>query len=101
MRHADAVLRTMAPKRRIALLHQRLEALRPRPLAAVTRRLRHDQVHLRGLARSLEAVSPLATVARGYAILQRDDGHVIRSVQDVQAGQRLRRGWATARCRCG
>ncbi|MUV14258.1 exodeoxyribonuclease VII large subunit [Noviluteimonas gilva] len=90
MRHADAVLRTMAPKRRITLLHQRLEALRPRPLAAMTRRLRHDQVHLRGLARSLEAVSPLATVARGYAILQRDDGHVIRSVQDVQAGQRVR-----------
>ncbi|MGO4551977.1 exodeoxyribonuclease VII large subunit [Lysobacter sp. 2RAF19] len=90
MRHADAVLRTMAPKRRIALLHQRLEALRPRPLAAIARRLRHDHVHLRGLARSLEAVSPLATVARGYAILQRDDGHVIRSVQDVQAGQRLR-----------
>ncbi|KGQ20790.1 Exodeoxyribonuclease VII large subunit [Lysobacter dokdonensis DS-58] len=90
MRHADAVLRTMAPKRRIALLRQRLEALRPRPHASMQRRLRHDQVHLRGLARSLEAVSPLATVARGYSILQRDDGHVIRSVQDVQAGDRVR-----------
>ncbi|PSD09834.1 hypothetical protein C7E19_23115, partial [Stenotrophomonas maltophilia] len=28
---------------------------------------------LRGLARSLEAVSPLATVARGYSILTRSD----------------------------
>ena len=90
MRHADAVLRTMAPKRRIALLRQRLEALRSRPGAAMLRRLRHDQVHLRGLARSLEAVSPLATVARGYAILQRDDGHVIRNVHDVRTGDRVK-----------
>ena len=76
-------------RRLIALLRMRLEALRPRPQAAMVRRLRHDQVHLRGLARSLEAVSPLATVARGYAILQRDDGHVIRAVHDVRVGDRV------------
>jgi exodeoxyribonuclease VII large subunit len=89
LRHADAVLRTMAPKRRIALLRQRLEALGPRPQAAMIRRLRHDQLRLRGVARSMEAVSPLATVARGYAILQRDDGHVIRSVHDARVGERV------------
>jgi exodeoxyribonuclease VII large subunit len=89
LRHADAVLRTMAPRRRIALLRQRMEALRLRPQAAIARRLRHDKVHLRGLARSLEAVSPLATVARGYAILLHDDGRVIRSVQDAQVGDRV------------
>ncbi|MFB8832148.1 exodeoxyribonuclease VII large subunit [Azotobacter sp. CWF10] len=32
-----------------------------------------DAPRLRGLARSLEAVSPLATVARGYSILTRSD----------------------------
>jgi exodeoxyribonuclease VII large subunit len=89
LRHADAVLRTMAPKRRIALLRQRLESLRPRPQAAMMRRLRHDQVHLRGLARSMEAVSPLKTVARGYAILQHEDGRIIRSVQDARVGDRV------------
>jgi exodeoxyribonuclease VII large subunit len=46
-------------------------------------------MHLHGLARSLEAVSPLATVARGYAILQREDGRVVRRVHDVHAGERL------------
>lgn len=89
MRHADAVLRTMAPKRRLALLRQRLEAIRMRPRAAMARRLTHDALKLRGLARSLEAVSPLKTVARGYAILQHDDGRVIRSVQDARVGDRL------------
>ena len=46
-------------------------------------------MHLRGLARSLEAVSPLATVARGYAIVLREDGRVVRSVLDAAPGDRL------------
>jgi len=89
MRHADAVLRTMQPKRRLATLRQRIDALRDRPGAALLRRMRHDALRLRGIARSLEAVSPLATVARGYAILQHDDGRVIRSVHDARAGDRV------------
>ena len=89
LRNADAVLRTMQPKRRLATLRQRIDALRDRPRVALLRRMRHDAMHLRGIARSLEAVSPLATVARGYAILQHDDGRVIRSVQDARAGDRV------------
>jgi exodeoxyribonuclease VII large subunit len=89
MRHADAVLRTMQPKRRLGQLRQRLEALRQRPRSALARRMQHDALRLRGIARSLEAVSPLATVARGYAILLNDDGHVIRSVHDARAGDRI------------
>lgn len=89
LRHADAVLRANHPQRRIAALRERLSALAQRPRAAVERRLAHRGLHLRGLARSLEAVSPLATVARGYAILQREDGHVVRSVLDAAPGDRL------------
>ncbi|MEG3791941.1 exodeoxyribonuclease VII large subunit [Lysobacter sp. CCNWLW3] len=89
LRHADAVLRATHPQRRIAALRERLGALAQRPRAAVLRRLAHQAVHLRGLARSLEAVSPLATVARGYAILQREDGQVVRSVLDAAPGDRL------------
>ena len=48
-----------------------------------------DALRLRGLARSLAAVSPLATVARGYAILQREDGRVVRSVAEVATGDRV------------
>jgi len=89
LRHADAVLRARHPERRLFLLQQRLQALSLRPQAALARRLQHHALHLRGLARSLEAVSPLATVARGYAILQRGDGRVVRSVGDVATGERL------------
>jgi len=89
LRHANAVLRAAHPQRRLARVRQRLDALAPRPQALIVRRLRDDTLRLRGLARSLHAVSPLATVARGYAILQREDGHVVRTVGEVAAGERL------------
>jgi exodeoxyribonuclease VII large subunit len=89
LRHANAVLRAAHPQRRLARLRERLAALGPRPQAAIARRLSSDAMHLRGLARSLQAVSPLATVARGYAILQHEDGRVVRSVLDAVPGEAL------------
>ncbi|HIF9313522.1 TPA: exodeoxyribonuclease VII large subunit [Photobacterium damselae] len=41
------------------------------------------------MAEKLEAVSPLATIARGYSITQKEDGSVIRSSEQVSAGDRL------------
>ena len=89
LRHAAAVLHASRPQRRLSLLRDRLQSLAPRPQAATVRALQRHALHLHGLARSLEAVSPLATVARGYAILQRDDGRIVRSVHDAQPGERL------------
>jgi len=57
--------------------------------AATARRLASEAMRLRGLARTLHSVSPLATVARGYAILQQPDGRVVRSVLDASPGDRL------------
>ena len=51
------------------------------------RRADRDEARLRELARSLSTVSPLATVARGYAILQHEDGRVVRQVGDVATGE--------------
>ncbi|GAB2500936.1 exodeoxyribonuclease VII large subunit [Pseudoxanthomonas sangjuensis] len=90
LRHAAAVLRATQPQRRLAILRERLLALGPRAQAAIARQLQGDALKLRGLARSLEAVSPLATVARGYSILCQADGTVVRSVAQVEGGERLR-----------
>jgi exodeoxyribonuclease VII large subunit len=89
LRHADAVLRARHPQRRLQRLRERVAAISHRPQAAIGRRLAHDAVRLRGLARSLEAVSPLATVARGYSILRREDGEVVRRVSDAAPGDRI------------
>ena len=89
LRHAETVLRAHRPERRIAVLRERLAALAPRPQAAIARRLHGDTLRLRGLARSLQAVSPLATVARGYAILRHGDGRVVRATADAAPGDLL------------
>ncbi|GAB2513920.1 exodeoxyribonuclease VII large subunit [Lysobacter humi (ex Lee et al. 2017)] len=90
LRHAEAVLRARHPERRLGRLRERVAAIANRPQAAIGRRLAHDALRLRGLARSLEAISPLATVARGYAILRHDDGRIVRRSNDAAPGDRLR-----------
>ena len=88
--HAAAVLRGAQPQRQLAALKERLAALAPRSQSAISRQLQADALRLRGIARSLEAVSPLATVARGYSILTRaDDGTLVRSSAQAQPGDRL------------
>ena len=82
-------LQGLRPQARLQLLCRRQsEALR-RLRGAWQRRAERERSQLRELARSLSATSPLATVARGYAILQHDDGRVVRAVGDVALGDVL------------
>ncbi len=86
---ASLRLQALRPQARLQLLCQRQsEALR-RLAAAWNRREEQERSRLRELARSLSAISPLATVARGYSILQREDGRVVRAVEDVASGDRV------------
>ncbi|HLT43504.1 MAG TPA: exodeoxyribonuclease VII large subunit, partial [Luteimonas sp.] len=86
---ASLRLQALRPQARLQLLCQRQsEALR-RLAAAWNRREERERSRLRELARSLSAISPLATVARGYSILQREDGRVVRAVEDVASGDRV------------
>ena len=45
-----------------------------------------DVGHIRA---RLLALSPAATLRRGYAIVQQADGHVVRAAAEVSAGDRL------------
>ena len=89
LRHAAAVLRSNQPQRRVSSLQETASSLSLRAQAATARTLQRKTLELRGLARSLETVSPLATIARGYSILQDDAGRIVRSVEDAAAGDRL------------
>lgn len=89
LRHANAVLRAQHPQQRIGYLRERLLQLQHRPQVLIAQRLQQDALHLRGLARSLHAISPLATVARGYSILQHDSGQLVRKLNDVSVGDPL------------
>lgn len=92
MQRADrAALRLQAlrPRARLELLARRQSEAARRLRTGIQRRLEQRQSRLQGLARSLSAISPLATVARGYTILQHRDGRVVRSVGDAAKGDPL------------
>ncbi|MDO5505512.1 MAG: exodeoxyribonuclease VII large subunit [Pseudoxanthomonas suwonensis] len=89
LRRLGAMLEAHNPRRRLATVSQRLHTLRGRPQAAIGQHLQRERLRLDGLARSMHAVSPLATIARGYAILRDEDGHVLRSVEQTGAGNRV------------
>ncbi|MGQ9905132.1 MAG: exodeoxyribonuclease VII large subunit, partial [Anaerolineae bacterium] len=83
-------LRMLSPLGQLTRWRERVAELRLRFDAALAGRLGLWRAQLDGLRGRLEAVSPQATLARGYAIVQRDrDGAVVRSVNDVAAGDAL------------
>jgi exodeoxyribonuclease VII large subunit len=57
-----------------------------RSFAVGLERASDDVGHISG---RLLALSPAATLRRGYAIVQRSDGRVVRRAADVAAGERL------------
>ncbi|MDZ7854377.1 MAG: exodeoxyribonuclease VII large subunit [Halomonas sp.] len=68
---------------------QRLTRARGRLHQAMPRELAHHHERLGGLVRELQAVSPLAVLGRGYAILEDEQGQVVRRASDVAPGQAL------------
>jgi len=67
----------------LAIMQQRLEQ-------ATQRRLQDRSRRLRELAQLLNTLSPLATLQRGYAIVSRPDGHILRDAGEVKRGDALR-----------
>jgi exodeoxyribonuclease VII large subunit len=88
-RARDALAR-LAPSARVAAQRARLaQAARalPRVLAEYTELRR---ARLAGAAGRLEALSPLAVLARGYALVRRArDGAIVRRAAQLEAGERL------------
>jgi len=71
-------------------LEQRLHTLRDNARRSLDSALRHGHAEIVGLAAQVRALSPAATLDRGYAVVQGPDGHVVRDPADVSAGDRLR-----------
>jgi exodeoxyribonuclease VII large subunit len=57
---------------------------------ALQARLREARATLNGCARHLDAVSPLAVLQRGYALVADKDGHPLTTAAAVSPGARLR-----------
>jgi exodeoxyribonuclease VII large subunit len=97
MRHAAARLHTLTaqlhrhdPSRRLQHLQFQRDNLGRRLVQAMKGSLQDHRQRLAGVGRALEAVSPLATLSRGYAIVKRlPDGAIVRAADAVNLGDRI------------
>ncbi|MNZ82185.1 Exodeoxyribonuclease 7 large subunit [compost metagenome] len=85
----DTRLAGQHPERLLGLLRQRLEHLGQRLPRAMHAGLRERRQKLEAAAQTLQVVSPLATLGRGYSILLDDRGRAVRRAADTAPGQRL------------
>lgn len=92
---ADAVrrcahrLERAGPQHRIALQRAGVIGLQLRLHRGLQRGLDARLARLKQVGGALNALSPLATLGRGYSILRDGDGRVIHSVRQTAPGQRL------------
>jgi exodeoxyribonuclease VII large subunit len=88
------------PGARLSQHAQRLDELEQRLQRALRTQLQRPESRLALAARSLQAISPLATLGRGFAIVTRaDDGRVLRDATDVRRGDEIEARLAHGRLR--
>ncbi len=87
------------PRARLARARNALERCRGRLAELGPREVKHARSDLRVLAGRLQALSPLASLERGYSITRTPEGKVVRSADEVAPGDEvqilLRRGRLT------
>ncbi|WP_404415640.1 exodeoxyribonuclease VII large subunit [Marinospirillum sp.] len=93
-------LQATSPQRQVARHQQRLAELKQRTARACEQSLSHRQEKLQNLATRLQAISPLQTLARGYALARNQEGQVLRSAEEVGPGDRIQVQLATGELDC-
>jgi exodeoxyribonuclease VII large subunit len=86
----QARLAAQHPKLRLVPMEARIAQLRQRLGTSMARRLERDRQRVQEQGRTLHAVSPLATLERGYAIVFDQRDAVVRRAGDVAIGERVR-----------
>lgn len=95
------ILRQHQPSQRIAAHQRQLQFHRQHLERIMRQTLKQQHQRLAGLVQTLQAVSPLATLERGYAIVQHhEDGQLVKMAAELAIGDaidiRLSRGYVTA-----
>lgn len=85
----DARIRACNPRHRVASLANRVTNAEQRLHTAMQRQLQAHRSALDETSRALAAVSPTATLARGYAIVTDAEGRIARDAADYAPGDRV------------
>ncbi|PWL75228.1 MAG: exodeoxyribonuclease VII large subunit [Clostridiales bacterium] len=77
-----------------------LDRVRERMISAEERKLHGCRQGFISLAASLDAMSPLRVLTRGYAIASTDGGSCVKSVNDISVGDRISLSLSDGRAEC-
>jgi exodeoxyribonuclease VII large subunit len=77
------------PTATFAMRHEQLEGLRHRGERALAGRLQHERTSIEHHLARVRAMSPKATLERGYSILVGPEGHAVTSVAEIDEGDDL------------
>ena len=90
--HLDMLSRSPALSSPTGYLEQKqrqLELLKNRLVAAENQNIARNTQRYVALTAKLDAMSPLKVLTRGYSMAQNDRGEVVRSVSQVELGERI------------
>jgi exodeoxyribonuclease VII large subunit len=77
------------PTASFAVHSEQIQALRERSRRAIRTRIEHETTAVGHHLARVRAMSPRATLERGYAVLVDAEGHAVTSVRSVSVGDRL------------
>ena len=90
--HLDVLSQSPALKSPTGYLEQKqrqLELMKNRLIAAENQNIARNTQRYVALTAKLDAMSPLKVLTRGYSMAQNDRGEVVRSVSQVELGERI------------
>jgi exodeoxyribonuclease VII large subunit len=82
-------LQRVHPREQLIRRAQRIDELEARLQRAAHAHFSNAKTRLGSAMRTLHAVSPLATLNRGYAIVLKTDGTIVKSTQEVTLGETI------------
>lgn len=88
------------PANFVSLRQQQLDGLQQRLSSSENTILLQKTAYFQQLAGKLDALSPLKVLSRGYSVVQTTDGEIIRSVDSLNTGDRLRIGFSDGSADC-
>ncbi len=89
-----------APRRMVDQRRQDLDLLSERMLRVIRHNLSLERERYYKVLGKLDSLSPLATLQRGYSIVERADGVFVKRSDQVQTGDRVRVILASGRLQC-
>lgn len=87
--HLQQRLTMQSPNRQLAIASERVLRATTGLNLAIQQALKSRREQLDYTAQTLNLVSPLATLGRGYAIVKDDQGKIVRHAGQLEAGQAI------------